>query len=84
MYEGEGVGGGVGEHPQHVLLRQLGQRELQEDADQEYAVKDGQALEEVGKAWLQLNILLVQRPHTNQVSCSEVLESIKVSKMNSR
>ena len=52
MHEDECVGGGVGGHPQEVVLGQLGHGELEGDTDEEDAVEDGEALQQVCKAWL--------------------------------
>ena len=68
MHEDQGVGGGVGGDPEQEVLRQLGQGELEGDAGEEDAVKDGEAFQQVGKAGLQLDILLGQRPHADDVT----------------
>lgn len=68
MDEGEGVGGDVGVVPQHVVLRQAWQRVLQQHARQEDRVKNREGLQQVGEARLQLNILLVESPHTEEVT----------------
>ena len=52
MHEDECVGCGVGSHPEEVVLGQLGHGELEGDAGEEDAVKDGEALQQVCKAWL--------------------------------
>ena len=52
VHEDECVGGGVGGHPQEVVLGQLGHGELEGDTDEEDAVEDGEALQQVCKAWL--------------------------------
>ena len=68
MHEDECVWGGVGGHPQEVVLRQLRHGKLEGDAGEEDAVEDGEALQQVGKAGLQLDILLGQRPHADDVT----------------
>ena len=67
MDEGKSVGGDVGVDPQHVVLGQAGQRVLQQDARQEDRVKHREGLQQVGEARLQLHILLVESPHTEEV-----------------
>ena len=68
MHEDECVGCGVGSDPEEVVLGQLGHGELEGDAGEEDAVKDGEALQQVCKAWLQLNILLVQGPNADNIT----------------
>ena len=68
MHEDQGVGGGVGGDPEQEVLRQLGQGELEGDAGEEDAVKNGEALQQVCEAWLELYILLVQRPNADNVT----------------
>jgi hypothetical protein len=66
--EDECVGRDVRQHPGEVGLRQLGQGELEDDTDKEDCVEDGEALQQVGEARLQLHILLVQNPDTENVA----------------
>ena len=68
VHEDEGVGCGVGGDPEEVVLGELGHGELEGDTGEEDAVEDGEALEQVSKAWLQLHVLLVQRPNTDNVA----------------
>ena len=68
VHEDECVGGGVGGHPEEEVVRDLGHGELEGDGGEEDAVKDGEALQQVGKAWLKLHILLVQRPNADDVT----------------
>ena len=66
--EDEGVGREVGEDPEEVELGEAGQGELGHHAHQEDGVEDGEALEEVGEAGLQLHVLLVEGPDTQEVA----------------
>ena len=66
--EDEGVGREVGEDPEEVELGEAGQGELGHHAHQEDGVEDGEALEEVGEARLQLHVLLVEGPDTQEVA----------------
>ena len=68
MHEDECVWGGVGGHPQEVVLRQLRHGKLESDTGEEDAVKNGEALQQVCEAWLELYILLVQRPNADNVT----------------
>ena len=68
VHEDECIGGGVGGHPEEEVLGDLGHGELEGDGGEEDAVKDGEALQQVGKAWLKLHILLVQGPNADDVS----------------
>ena len=68
VHEDECVGGGVGGHPEEVVLGKLGHGELEGDAGEEDAVKNGEALQQVCEAWFELYILLVQRPNADNVT----------------
>ena len=52
MHEDECEGGGVGGDPEQVVIGELGHGELEGDTDEEDAVEDGEALQQVCKAWL--------------------------------
>ena len=66
--EDEGVGSEVGEDPEEVELGEAGQGELGHHAHEEDGVEDGEALEEVGEAGLELHVLLVEGPDTQEVA----------------
>ena len=73
--EDEGVGREVGEDPEEVELGDAGQGELGHHAHQEDGVEDGEALEEVGEARLQLHVLLVEGPDTQEVAWGQDFRS---------